>query len=81
MTRLDFTTANVDQLAPHLSDFQNDNSGLIDFIRGEGRDWKLGDVNHSNPVVIGPPDGASVIMGAGYDLFMGEWEARTKTLM
>jgi len=81
LTRLDFTTANVDQLAPHISDFQNNNSGLIDFIRGEGREWKLGDINHSNPVIIGPPDGVSITMGAGYDLFMGEWEDRTKTLI
>jgi hypothetical protein len=80
LTRLDFSTANVGTLAPLLQDVNNDNEGLIDFVRGEGRDWKLGDINHSNPVVVGPPSGISSAMGEGYAEFKETWEDRPKYL-
>jgi len=83
LTRIDFTTSNVSQLVGEglLNDFQNDNEGLIDFIRGEGRDWKLGDINHSNPVVVGPPDNDASIMGSGYSIFAEEWSDREKMII
>jgi len=78
--RMDFTVANVGQLQPELNDYQNDNQGLIEFIRGVGRDWLLGDINHSNPIIIGPPVESEPQMGAGYETFKEDWEARPKVL-
>jgi Tfp pilus tip-associated adhesin PilY1 len=78
--RLDFTVANVTTLEPILQDVQGDDDGLIEFVRGVGRDWKLGDINHSNPVVIGPPLGTPAQMGDGYDAFKLAWEDRKKVL-
>jgi hypothetical protein len=78
--RLDFTVANVTTLEPYMQDVQGDDDGLIEFIRGVGRDWKLGDINHSNPVVIGPPTGVAGQMGAGYDAFKLTWADRKKVL-
>ena len=80
LNRLDFTVANVTTLEPYLQDVQGDDDGLIEFIRGVGRDWKLGDINHSNPVVIGPPIGVAAQMGAGYDAFKLAWADRKKVL-
>jgi hypothetical protein len=79
--RIDFTTGNVEQLKSNLNDFQNDNMGLIEFIRGEGREWKLGDINHSNPVVVGPPDNDASTMGSGYSTFVDDWSDREKMLI
>jgi hypothetical protein len=78
--KTDFTAANVGVLAPYLADVQGDNEGLINFVRGQGRDWKLGDINHSNPVVIGPPSGISAQMGADYEAFKLDWADRKKVL-
>jgi hypothetical protein len=80
LTRVDFTASNVDTLGPILQDVNNDNEGLINFIRGEGREWKLGDSNHSNPIVVGPPDEAPTIMGDGYQDFMNTWVDRRKVV-
>jgi Tfp pilus tip-associated adhesin PilY1 len=70
LTRLAFTTANVGTLGPLLQDVNNDNTGLIEFVRGEGRYWKLGDINHSNPIAVGPPNEDPSAMGPGYDSFV-----------
>jgi hypothetical protein len=78
--RVDFTDAYVGVLGPILQDVNNDNEGLINFIRGEGREWKLGDSNHSNPIVVGPPIEAPVKMGDGYQQFMTDWADRKKVL-
>jgi len=80
LTRLAFTTDNVVTLGPILEDFNNDNEGLINFVRGEGRDWKLGDINHSNPVAAGPPDGLQDLKGTGYNTYKDTWEDRQKVL-
>ncbi len=80
LTRKLFNVSNVDSLGPILQDMNNDNEGLIDFIRGEGREWKLGDSNHSNPLVVGPPDEAPTLMGDGYQDFMNTWEDRRKVV-
>ena len=79
-SRLDFSPANVSTLEPILQDFNNDNLGLINFVRGEGRDWKLGDIDHSNPLLVGPPLGDSSQMGGGYSAFAETWKAREKVL-
>jgi Tfp pilus tip-associated adhesin PilY1 len=80
LDRMDFTTSNVATLGPILQDVNNDNAGLIDFVRGEGRYWKLGDINHSNPTAVGPPDGDAGYMGSGYDTFKTTHENRRKML-
>jgi outer membrane protein assembly factor BamB len=80
LTRLDFTTANVATLGPLLQDVNNDNTGLIEFIRGEGRYWKLGDINHSNPISVGPPDEDPSSMGTGYDSFVTNNQNRRKVI-
>jgi hypothetical protein len=80
LQRTDFTAANADLLTPFLQDPNNDNDGLINFIRGEGREWKLGDINHSTPVVVGPPNQVASVMGSGYSDFMRAHENRTKVL-
>ena len=80
LSRLEFSAANVVQLAPLLNDQQNDNSGLINFVRGVGRYWKLGDINHSNPIVVGPPSGAASQMGDGYDEFLIAYSDRQQVL-
>ena len=79
-TRIDFTRDNVNSLRTLLNDQQNDNAGLIDFIRGEGRYWKLGDINHSSPVVVGPPDAEASVMGTGYAEFKEARKTRPKVL-
>jgi hypothetical protein len=80
LSRLDFSTSEIATLGPLLADTNNDNTGLIDFVRGEDRYWKLGDINHSNPVVVGPPDEIDGQMGTGYDTFKETWEDRVKVL-
>ena len=80
LQRTDFTVANMSLLTPFLQDPNNDNDGLIDFIRGKGRDWKLGDINHSTPVVVGPPIQTASLMGAGYSDFAKAYENRAKVV-
>jgi outer membrane protein assembly factor BamB len=78
--RMDFTASNVAVLGPVLQDVNNDNAGLINFVRGEGRYWKLGDINHSRLIVVGPPDGDAVVKGAGYDAFLTANQNRVKVV-
>ncbi len=78
--RVDFTVASVGTLQGELNDYQNNNAGLIQFVRGEGRDWILGDINHSNPAICGAPEGEEIKMGAGYAAFMEAWKDRPKVL-
>jgi hypothetical protein len=78
--RVEFTAANVAVLGPILQDVNNDNEGLINFIRGQDREWKLGDSNHSNPIVVGPPMEAPQKMKNDYQTFMNYWADRKKVL-
>ncbi len=80
LQRTDFIAANAALLEPFLQDINNDDDLLIDFIRGKGREWKLGDINHSTPVVVGPPNQVASLMGFGYADFMHALENRTKAL-
>lgn len=77
LEKQNFVASNA-ALFPVLGDA--DNAGLINFVRGEGRNWKLGDINHSNPTVVGPPDGIPGVMGVGYDVFMENNSDRPKVL-
>ncbi len=79
-TRLDFTGANVGTLASLLGDVDGDNAGLIEFIRGTGQAWKLGDIQHSNPAVVGPPSGDPALMGSGYAAFVQAGAGRSKVI-
>jgi len=67
-------------LGPIIQDVNGDNEGLIRFVRGEGRYWKLGDIDHSNPLLVGPPKGTQALMGGGYDAFKTSWEDRPKMI-
>ena len=86
LVRTDFVRANVGNpatagsLAWCLKDVNNDNAGLVDFVRGTNRYWKLGDINHSTPVVVGPPAQDSAYMGTGYAEFKEAYAARPKVL-
>jgi len=77
---VDFNETNAWMLAPLLNDYNGDNIGLINFIRGEGRHWKMGDINHSNPIVVGPPRGTASLKGAGYDAFYAANQDRKKVM-
>jgi PilY1 beta-propeller domain/FG-GAP-like repeat len=80
LVRTNFTRANVSTLATFLQDTQSDNAGLIDFVRGKDRYWKMGDINHSTPVVVGPPSEDPAYMGSGYDTFKLTNASRTKVV-
>ncbi len=86
LVRTAFTRANVGNVATAgslawcLKDVNNDNAGLVDFVRGSNRYWKMGDINHSTPVVVGPPDGDSAYMGAGYEAFKTFYGSRPKVI-
>jgi hypothetical protein len=81
LVRTDFTSTNSALVnKTFLSDTQNDDAGLINFIRGSGRDWKLGDINHSSPIIVGPPAEDATLMGSGYDVFKTNNATRPKVL-
>jgi hypothetical protein len=81
LQRIAFTTGNVGTLASFLQENNGLNADLINFVRGNGRYWKLGDVDHSNPVVVGPPDTNSPLMGqTGYAAFAAAQANRTKVV-
>jgi hypothetical protein len=81
LVRTDFTVGNVLTLTPFLAAPGAKNAELINFVRGEDRYWKLGDIDHSNPVVVGPPDKNSPLMGqTGYADFADANENRTKVV-
>jgi len=83
LTRLEFSTARVGDLEDILQDFNNDPEGLINYVRGTGRDWKLGDMNHSSPQIVGPPAGDESRMGGAsgsYANFKEIWKDRPPSL-
>ncbi len=80
LKRIDFDASNADTLGPILGDYQNDAAGLIQFVRGHDRYWKLGDINHSTPAVVGPPDGDPSLMGSGYAEFKQSLSTRRKVI-
>ena len=74
LVRADFTTANVQALKKYIKDTGTHDGSLIEFIRGENRTWKLAWIDHSSPLVVGPPSGVPDLKGAGYAEFL---EAQT----
>jgi len=80
LERVDFNIANADLLSKYLQDYQNNAAGLIAFVRGFDRYWKLGDINHSTPAVVGPPDDDPRIMGSGYAEFKVALASRKKVI-
>jgi hypothetical protein len=86
LVRTGFTRTNLGNvstagsLAWCLKDVNNNNAGLVDFVRGTNRYWKLGDINHSTPVVVGPPAEDSAYMGTGYAEFKTTYVSRAKVI-
>jgi hypothetical protein len=81
LVRQDFVSSNSDLIGQgFLSDTDADDAGLVNFVRGEGRDWKLGDINHSSPIIVGPPSEDAVLMGENYATFKTDNAARPKVL-
>jgi len=80
LQRVEFNVNNVGILKDFIYDTDNDNEGLIQFVRGQGRYWRLGDINHSTPAVIGPPDEDAALMGSGYAEFKLANEDRRKVI-
>ncbi|MGB9836325.1 MAG: PilC/PilY family type IV pilus protein [Candidatus Saccharicenans sp.] len=80
LERVDFRVENAELLKNYLLDYQNNPAGLIAFVRGFGRYWKLGDINHSTPAVVGPPDGDPRLMGTGYADFKNALSSRKKVI-
>ncbi len=52
---VEITTANAASLDTICGNCNID-SGVVDFIRGVGRDWRLGALINTTPAVIGPPN-------------------------
>ncbi len=81
--RLDFNVTNKATLENYLNlgTGSTETEPLIEFVLGNGRTWKLGDINHSSPQVEERPSGVPSLMGAGYDLFRDANTARRKVLL
>jgi len=71
LVRTDFTSANSRTLKKYIKDTGTHDGSLIEFIRGEDRPWKLGWIDHSTPLLVGPPSGVEALKGAGYEAFAG----------
>jgi Tfp pilus tip-associated adhesin PilY1 len=54
---------------------------LIKFVLGDTRNWKLGDINHSSPQALNPPNGNGALMGAGYSEFVAANASRRKVVL
>jgi Neisseria PilC beta-propeller domain len=81
LVRTDLTVGNVATLTPFLGVTVDKSPALINFVRGYDRYWKLMDIDHSNPVVVGPPDTNSPLMGqTGYADFADANKNRTKVV-
>jgi len=81
--RTDFNTSNVDLLDNYLNLGVGSTEAvpLIEFVLGDGRSWKLGDINHSSPQVVIPPAGVSSLMGDGYADFKTANADRAKVIL
>lgn len=80
LQRIEFNLANVDLMKPIMRDYQNNEEALILFVRGHGRYWRLGDINHSTPAVVGPPSEDPRLMGDGYAEFKNAYQNRRKVV-
>jgi hypothetical protein len=75
--RLEFKNQNYDQMKKYFKAKGN----IIDFIRGENRDFKLGWIDHSTPLVVNPPSGDDSILGHDYQTFEDNWAGRGKMVL
>ncbi|MBC7364698.1 MAG: VCBS repeat-containing protein [Candidatus Aminicenantes bacterium] len=80
LQRVEFNLVNTNILKPILGDYQNNEEALILFVRGHGRYWRLGDINHSTPAVVGPPQEDPQMMGDGYAEFKQALANRRKVV-
>ncbi|NPV82906.1 MAG: PQQ-binding-like beta-propeller repeat protein [Candidatus Aminicenantes bacterium] len=80
LQRIEFNLANVNLMKPIMRDYQNNEEALILFVRGHGRYWRLGDINHSTPAVVGPPSEDPRLMGDGYAEFKNAYQNRRKVV-
>ena len=83
--RLPFDVANVATLENYLNlgAGSTENVPLIEFVLGSGRNWKLGDINHSSPQIEERPSGIPRLMGdgTGYETFRDANATRRKILL
>jgi hypothetical protein len=81
--KLDFNDSNADTLDDYLGlgIGSPEVEPLINFVLGYGRDWKLGDINHSSPQVLEPPNENHNQMGSGYDVFKSDHADRPKVIL
>lgn len=81
--RMDFSVANKAALEPYLGlgVGSPETEPLIRFVLGDGRSWKLGDINHSSPEVEEPPYGTASLMGDGYAEFKEANKNRQKVIL
>jgi len=80
LNRLDFATANAATLRRFVKENDDKTPELIAFIRGENRPWKLGFIDHSTPLIVGPPEGDNAQMGTGYAAFKNAHIERTEVV-
>ncbi len=81
-----FTTSNSSDLNEAMGVISEEASDLISWVRGswvEGMrerpdDWKLGDIIHATPVVVGAPSNFTI--DESYQAFMDTWSNRDKTI-
>ncbi len=81
--RIDFSTSNAAILDDYLDLGINSPEvpPLIQFVLGEGRTWKLGDINHSSPKVLEPPPNINEAkMGSGYTAYKESLQDRQKVV-
>jgi len=80
--RLDFQTAEKAILDGYLGLGENspEVEPLIEWVLGRDREWKLGDINHSSPLALGPPTGMDSVMGSGYETFKAAYADRPKVV-
>ncbi len=84
--RHNFTTSNTSDLYDAMNVDEDDASDLIKWVRGSWvnglrerpDDWKLGDIIHSTPVVVGAPN--HFTLDESYQTFMDTWSNRTRTI-
>lgn len=81
--KLDFNASNADTLDDYLGlgIESPEVEPLINFVLGDGRDWKLGDINHSSPQVLEPPYENPDQMGSGYTAFKSANANRSKVIL
>lgn len=83
--RLEFNASQAVELEPYLGlgVGSPETVPLIEFVLGRGRNWKLGDINHSSPQVLEPPKGIPSLMGesASYDAFKSTYENRPRSIL